>query len=428
VSDPATPPITAFLTRLDTAGLVELVQDLDPDARVEEDGQGGMRLVACVLHPAGVLSVTLQYDPEYLEGAEGAAQRRGMQEYFRRFPCDPTRISRVVAAIPVLTDAVTVQYQPDQLEDMDDPRDGLVWGLAKRFDGVVFLPGVLFDAEGRVLLSAAGEVDADAALPADAPEPQAPLADDAEADLAWVDEEDGEDDEAVPPPAADRVARRAVVLAGVAARSMLEQMHGAGEDMRGSLARLQAWLGALGVRDEAEDDEWAHVHTALGALDPQDAINGMWRLEGLGVLAWALGRFDLPRYDTLVDPDAVLLGLGLMDVAAARALLDTPELIDDDVLDAFADQALAVHWRLREHSLRPEPLDLTDFAERCWFGPIDASWAELADGDLALEGSAVGAASDDARGRVHSSALERHQAILWLRGQRARYSAIDTAT
>lgn len=420
----ATPPITAYLTRLDTAGLVELVQELDSKAQITHDDDGGLRLVARVPHPVGELVATVRYDPAYLDGAAGAEQRAGMQAYFRRFPCPPERVEAVVAATAVLTDAVTVLYEPDQLEDTDDPRDGLVWGLAQAFDGVIFLPGMLFDKEGRVLLAAHGDVDPAARLPADAH--AASPTDGAEP--AAAQGEQAVDDNEVPPPSADHVARRALVLAAVAGRSMLEQMHLSGDDMTAPLARLQAWAHALGIHTEAEDDEWAHVLTPAGALTSQELINGMWRLEGLGVLAWALGIFDLPTYDALVDPDTLLLGLGLMKVEASEAVLAEPTLRDDDELDAYLDQALAVHWRLREFSLRPEALDFADFAQHCWFGPFDASWASLAGGDLALEGAAMVDAGDELLARTHSSAMERHQAIQWLRGQRARYSEVDTST
>ena len=44
------------------------------------------------------------------------------------------------------------------------------------------------------------------------------------------------------------------------------------------------------------------LETETGSLDRRALIDGTWRSEGLGVLAWALGARDLPAHDQIVDP------------------------------------------------------------------------------------------------------------------------------
>ena len=165
-----------------------------------------------------------------------------------------------------------------------------------------------------------------------------------------------------------------------------------------------------------------------GTLDRQATINSTWRLEGLGVLAWALGRFDLPPYDELVNPPALLRSLNFLDVTLAQNLLETATLRERQELDEFNRQMLAFHWRVRDFTLRPQPMDFIKFGREAWFGPFDISPFRLSEGDLALGEFSISKAPPDIFGRAQSAAMERHLAINWLTRGGDVYSETDTST
>ena len=165
-------------------------------------------------------------------------------------------------------------------------------------------------------------------------------------------------------------------------------------------------------------------------MTPQESVNATWRLEGLGVLAWALQLFEMPQYDTLVDVNDLFPAIGFLNTDGVQDVLSNAatQLRPSDELDEFSAQMLALHWRVRDYSLRPQAMNFREFGENCWFGPIDVSWAQLVDDDLAIEGTAISKASEELVSRTQSLAMERHLAINWLQGWSEIYSETDTST
>ena len=108
------------------------------------------------------------------------------------------------------------------------------------------------------------------------------------------------------------------------------------------------------------DDELlsAYLDGELTA-DERAKVDATWRLEGLGVLAWALGRFELPPYDQLVVPKDLIHSLGFPDVEPARELVASPSLRPPAELEALRKQTLGLHWRLRNYTLRPQAMGRT---------------------------------------------------------------------
>jgi hypothetical protein len=227
--------------------------------------------------------------------------------------------------------------------------------------------------------------------------------------------------------APERVARRALALAAVTARALLEQDDPSeswvGEAHRDTLA----WVEAVGIGDVLEPVEWTVLQRPPGTLDTRAQVDSTWRLEGLAVLAWVLGRFELPAYDQLVDAWELIHSLGFPDTDAACQLLAAPSLRPLAELAALRDQMFSLHWRLREYSLRPEAMDFGTFARDCWFGPLDISPFRLIDNDLALGDSAIHSAPRDVFQPALSAALERHIAINWLKDGGV-YSETDVST
>ena len=121
------------------------------------------------------------------------------------------------------------------------------------------------------------------------------------------------------PPTPQRVYARALVLSAVVARGFLEQDAG-NREAEALRLRIGSWLTYIGASTEAEPQEHALLQAPLGTLLPQQAGQASWHSEGLAVLAWGLGLYDLPRYDQFVDPKAVADAVGYLRDDAKAAL------------------------------------------------------------------------------------------------------------
>ena len=235
------------------------------------------------------------------------------------------------------------------------------------------------------------------------------------------------DEEAEPiPPSAERVARRALVLAAVVCRSGIEGDAGNAdaEMFRGSVV---TWAEDVGLTDEFEPEEMALLRTPLGKLVVRQRIDASWRVEGLAVLGWALGRTELPPYDLQADGPAVGLALGFHE-ATALTVLAAPRLRDRRELTSLADQLFSLHWRLRQYSLDGARLDFVDFARRASFGPLAIDGLRICEGDLEIRGAPLFRAPEELWQEAMSIARERQQAANWLEGQDAIYSEVTCDT
>ncbi|HEX7375600.1 MAG TPA: DUF4272 domain-containing protein [Pirellulales bacterium] len=263
------------------------------------------------------------------------------------------------------------------------------------------------------------DFDADAVLP-EMPSVQ-PLG---EEDANGPDD-DAHVEPAPPPP--ERVARRALALAAVTSRALLEQDDPNESWVADYHRDTLAWIDEIGIADELEPDEWKVLQRPAGTLDERAQINATWRLEGLVVLAWALRRFDMPPYDELVNPQELIRSLGFPDAAEARELLQAPTLRASDEVEVMRKQLLGLHWRVRNFGLRPRAMDFLAFSKNCWFGQFDITPFRLIGNDLALGPDAISDAPEELVELVSSCAMERHQAINWL-VEGGIYSETDTST
>jgi hypothetical protein len=227
-----------------------------------------------------------------------------------------------------------------------------------------------------------------------------------------------------PRPGARQVQERALALASIACRAMLEQEAGdAGTEAMQQ--RLRDWLDGTGLHAALEPDEAELVATPLGQLGTKAAIDASWRAEGLYVLAWALDLQPELAHDRLVDPVASAAAIGFLDAAP---LACEPQLRGERAIDTFAARQLALHWRLRDWQLRPEPMDFAAMVRDCTWANLDVDHAALLDGDLAIEGVRIDQADAAQLQRCLSIAGERHQAANWLLGGDPLYSNVDTST
>src|SRR5579884_2817539 len=281
-------PITLFARIADPAKVARCLRELVPT--VEIDGPDDTWRNAVVAFGKGKKTrlLTFTHDPAYYSEPNWSTQMSGMRGYFSQFP-DTDRKPRVMMLTTSLRFSLGTLFEPD-FDPNGDPRLDILFAVAKQLDGVLFTPSSLRDAHGRILFGAGGEEeeDPDAVWPRVAGEVSIsdPLG--AAIHQASQPKQLDEEVEDADPPTAERVARRALALTAITARAILEQ-DTASPEASETYQDLLTWVRDIGIDDEFEPDEWEVLQRPLGRLDQGGQINATWRLEGLVVLAWALG-------------------------------------------------------------------------------------------------------------------------------------------
>lgn len=422
-------PITLFSRIADPAKVAELLRRLVPDQVeiVGPDHAWSQAVVTFEDDDGNPFTLTLNHDPGYYSEPNWSRQMNGMRGYFSRFP-ESDRKQRVLMLTTTFKFSLGIQFEPDY-DPEGDPRLSLVCEVAEALDGVLFTPSALRDAKGAVLLSSLGEEDEDpdakwprvlAEVSIDSPEGQ--VLDEAgrpsDVDDFEIDAE---------PPSPERIAARALALTAVTARAILEQ-DAAVPEAKKTYNDLLAWVKDIGIDDEFEEDEREAVHRPLGKLGDRMQIDTTWRLEGLAVLAWALGKIEMPPHDQLVDFNAMWKTLGLLNESRARETLAHPTLRDRDEIFAIRKRLFALHWRLRDYHINGTTMDFPAFARKASFGPLDITGLPIVKGDLAIGGQRIDEADDDLMASTQSATHERHLAANWLCVGPEIYSEASVAT
>jgi hypothetical protein len=228
------------------------------------------------------------------------------------------------------------------------------------------------------------------------------------------------------PPGAERVAARALALAAVAGRGVLE-LEDDKELAETRRLRLCDWLTLGGIVDELEESEDLLIRTPVGDLDERRMIDANWRCEGALVLAWSLRRAELIAPDEDCDSGEVADQLGFFrprfDTALAR-----PTLRERAEIAHWTDTYLTIHWRLRQFTIDPQPIDFADWVAHKNWGPLTLADVALVEGDLCIQGQRLDCVPEDWRHHMLSIAQERHQAFNWLMGVAPIYSEVPTDT
>jgi len=423
----ATEPMTLFARIADPVGVARKLRELAPAVRIDGPDDDWRNATVTLGRWWKKRTLTFTHDPSYYGEPNWSMQMAGMRNYFSGFP-QTERKERALMLPSTFRFALGFLYSPDFEEN--DPRYDIIFAVAEQLDGVLFTPSGLRDAHGRILFAAGGEEfeDTDAVWPqvifevsmsdplgAAAHEMSRPRAPD-----------DGPED--ADPPSPERVARRALALTAVTGRAMLENDFDNGlREVHDWYQELLAWVGDIGI-DEFEPDEWKVLQRPVGKLDVGMKVDSAWRLEGLVVLAWALGRFEIPPADELVQVRPLWESLGWPDADTARRLLVNPTLKSRPMICTLRNRLFTLHWRLLNQRIHPKVLDFAEFVRACTWGPMDITGLQLIDGDLALGGKRIDQVSDDLFSRSESAALERHKAVNWLWEGPARYSDARTDT
>ncbi|MBS2027995.1 MAG: DUF4272 domain-containing protein [Deltaproteobacteria bacterium] len=221
-------------------------------------------------------------------------------------------------------------------------------------------------------------------------------------------------------PSPGRIAARALTLCAVIARAYLEE---AAHDPHTEQLRKQmlAWLQQLDLMDELTQAERKLMERPVGRLSQREQADASWLCEGLSVLAWALGRFELPLPDSEIDPRRVVESLGFL-TDGAQALLTLPLLRPEEELATAEARLVLVRERLVAFSQTREPVSLELLAKGAELGPLVLSGVPLADGDLRIDGKPLAQCEEDRWNEALDAATERARSISWLCGSGERYS------
>jgi hypothetical protein len=235
------------------------------------------------------------------------------------------------------------------------------------------------------------------------------------------------EDYRVKPVSANRVARRALILAALVCRGSIESGAGRGEAESLHTGILD-WITRLGLEKELEPGEQQLLHTPLGKLRPKEVIEATWSVEGLGVLAWALGLCDLPRHDEKVDPYAITDSLYFLSDDAAE-LIGSARLRSTAELKAYREVVYAIHCRLREFIRGRQGKDFAAWVEKAWFDLLKIDAAHLiVHGDLGIDDKEISEADEERVQTCEWITFQRHRAIVWVLGGHPIYSQTPVDT
>jgi hypothetical protein len=217
------------------------------------------------------------------------------------------------------------------------------------------------------------------------------------------------------PPSADKVARRALVLSVVSCRGLVEGHPTNSKEGRDLAKRSDLWLHVIGLEDELSDWERQILAAPLGDLAARDQINASWLSDAVTVLAWSLGRFELPGFEEQCDPVAAANSLGCVQPPDSTALKQ-PRLRPPEELQEYNDFIYNLHWRVRDFSLNRRSYDFESLARKAWGEPVLRHGLRIQKKDLCVRGVPISSAKESDWRTLVIITQERHRASNWLIG------------
>jgi hypothetical protein len=179
------------------------------------------------------------------------------------------------------------------------------------------------------------------------------------------------------------------------------------------LERLHRWITNNAGVIHLNKWEQQLIDTPPGKLTRDDAYTASWLMEGAGVIAWALQLFPLPKYDVEVSRDAKL-------ASATKFLFGTPSpdnmiMRPMEELETYRWLIKTCHWRIREFSMNPCPIDFLSLFDATSRATILASGGiDIVEGDMALQGCPIFKADNDVIEECRHLISERHRCISWI--------------
>jgi hypothetical protein len=211
---------------------------------------------------------------------------------------------------------------------------------------------------------------------------------------------------------------------------------------------LREALEFAGLDEELEPEERALLETPYGGADEGALVRAAWRAEGLGVLAWALQRYELPPYDRRVPEDDTVCKGGRLTVDSFFAFLwddkkqapwESAALRPESEIGKYASHITIVNWRLttfrmspeqtKEAGIHPKRMDFVGYLRA--HPSFKETWLDrvrIIDGDLAIGKRSIGHAPEEEVHQCMSIAVERQIAAYWLQGDNVIYSKVVPLT
>jgi hypothetical protein len=223
------------------------------------------------------------------------------------------------------------------------------------------------------------------------------------------------------------VARRVLILSAIVCRSNIDH-DPTNPDAIALWGRVKTWIESLDVAAEIEPAERDMIYALLGSLDNRKRIQATWHAEGLGILAWALGRFPLPKNDQKVDPYELTDSLAFLSEDGAD-IIKTAELRPRHELSACRELLYAIHCRLRQFFRDKQARSIVAWIEPQWLDTLGIESPLGPTGDLHIGNVEIADASEeDVRG-YEQAVYERHRAAIWIVGEEGPlYSLVSVDT
>jgi hypothetical protein len=214
------------------------------------------------------------------------------------------------------------------------------------------------------------------------------------------------------------IARRALLVQAVHLRGWVEDQ--AQDDSGMPMARaidrvlqIKRWVLEHGLLEVSEAGESGLLASQLGRLEAGQVVTAYWRMDSLGVLVWALGRFgELPPFDAPFDPNAVLAPLPRLGDPVADFVAASSRRPAEECAAALAAARLW-RWRAEVHSEdRPAPPeDIEKAARRA--GALNAL-PLITDGDFTVMGEPYRDINSHQHELLLNLSRERCAALSWV--------------
>jgi hypothetical protein len=219
-------------------------------------------------------------------------------------------------------------------------------------------------------------------------------------------------------PSAERVHRRALALAYLACRAMID----ADPRAEGMADSILTSVRKAGLHDAFEPCECRLLHAPFGTITDVERVGTSWLVEGVAVLAWALGKVEPPAFATKCASAPVSIALGMFRPGTKKTLSEAA-FRDADEIESLALSYLALNWRIGKHIESPEKLDFAAQIKHPDGLHLLVDGLELRDGDLTIDGLELSQLSEARFCEVFTIIRERFNAFKWLQGYASLYPA-----
>ena len=215
---------------------------------------------------------------------------------------------------------------------------------------------------------------------------------------------------------AESVAKRGLALSAYCCRGYIDR--GSGDADAESLRdRMLQWLSRFGLIEQLSAFERDAMRAPLGSLTSSLESRITWEAEGLAVLAWALGRGELPEHDGEVDPYAVTDSMYFLADDADTVICEAKLRSAEEIL-AYRELMYGIHCRLRDFLRNGGTKDFASWIEMRWLQILKVDTARvITEGDLGFKGQPIGSVEADQLKRYEWAISEQHRASIWLAGE-----------